>query len=88
MSADIGEEFDPLFAPHEKPALLLGRECEVIASIGHDKFVADVTGTVPEQNLEFTLMKRFIEIRRNRKLGCRWLQMGPLPDVRHGVTSW
>jgi len=28
--------------------------------------VPDVTGTVPEQNLEFTLMKRFIEIRRNR----------------------
>ena len=66
MPADIGEEFDPLFAPHEKPALLLGRECEVIASIRHDEFVPDVTGTVPEQNLEFTLMKRFIEIRRNR----------------------
>lgn len=87
VAADIGKELEPLFAPHEKAALLLGRERVVVPGFRDHEFMANVTRSLFEQDLDFALIQRWIEIRRNRKLGCRALQMIPTPEIRHDSTS-
>lgn len=87
VTAHIGEELEPLLAPHEKAALLLGRERVIVTDFRDHEFMADVARTLPEQDLDFALVKRGIEIRRNRKLGCRTLQVSPTPEIRHDPTS-
>ncbi|MCY1230830.1 hypothetical protein D9M69_668550 [compost metagenome] len=83
VAAHVGHQLDAGGIAHQHAALVLGLERVVVADLGNHQFVADVARTLPEQQFQFLLVQRFVEVDADGQLRISRRQLKRGAEIGH-----